>query len=169
LVSFADWKSPEYVRLATDEVIAWCDKFKTNTPKQITNTKTNRVIPQQVFTEDDDSVLDHAYTEKDGDKIRQLFEVGKGPFENRSVAIGYLACKLAFHSGYNIDQMQRLIKLSAVWNSYQPRRSDNWLKDTCENACCVVSATRKPKLGTTEQQLYQSFRKEKSKTIGEPK
>ena len=169
LVSFDDWKSPVTVRLIeTDKLFAWIDKFKTSTPPQITNKPTTKVIPQQVFTESDDTVLDHLYSEKDGERIHELFEVGKGSFGSRSRAIGYLACKLAFHSGHNVPQMIRLLKLSAVWNSYQPRRSDNWLKGTCENACCLVSSTRKPKLGTKEQQLYQSFRKERT-TNGELK
>jgi hypothetical protein len=177
LVSFGDWKSPEYVRVvATAELFAWLDEFQTH--KTITHKADQKSEPKkpkdilpQVFTESDASVLEHLFTEKDSEKIIHLFEVDKGSFENRSLAIGYLACRLAFHSGRNIEQIKRLIKLSAVWNSYQPRRSDNWLKATVENACCVVKATRKPKLGNKAQEMYRSFlrsRKEK-KFSGEQK
>jgi hypothetical protein len=157
LVSFDDWSSPETICVDTDKVIAWCEKF--GIKPALTHQQTPKQKPigtQPVFIEDDDTVLDHMYTEKAGDKIQQLFEVGNAgtDFEHRSNAIAYLACKLAFHTGRNVPQMMRLIKLSAVWASYG--KSDKWLEDTCNNACQHTTATRKPKAPTAEQ-VYLDF------------
>lgn len=70
MVSFDEWKSPDCVRPETDKVIAWCETFENNKPIQHTPETQTWSPTGPEFIEDDDTVLDHMYNEKNGDKIQ---------------------------------------------------------------------------------------------------
>jgi hypothetical protein len=96
---------------------------------------------------DDELLIQLAIAAEDGGKFRRLWDGDVGGYHSPSEARMALLCKLAYWTGKNVEQMDRLFRRSALMTAkFDSRRGDTTLGwQEIASACNVVTEVFQPR------------------------
>ena len=131
-----------------DETLAWIyDTYLAKKKKPVDNKKKKSKLPAPL---DDEDVLEKAQTASDGDTFSNLWSGNwQGFYESQSEADMSLCLKLAFWTGKNREQMDRLFRQSGLyrpkWDERHHANGSTYGEETLDRAIELTENVYSPK------------------------
>ena len=128
-------------------IVDYVYKLACSRQKEVTKQTDEQITSSVGLT--DDELLKLANASKDGADFGKLYHgEWHGVFKSQSEADFALCCKLAFWSGRNFEQIDRIFRTSALirdkWDTAHYADGTTYGSKTINNACAITKKTYKP-------------------------